>query len=98
QGKRKDRMAVLHAIITQLHLEVRDDDPMYPGGWLGTNELRRDLRKLGVSADIISQALQLLSSPFVDVVEKNKDRFRLSVPPSVVAARLQSLAAHIMTR
>ncbi|WP_431042049.1 hypothetical protein ACQUSR_09110 [Streptomyces sp. P1-3] len=97
QEKRRDFMTVLSAIITQLDLEVRDDNPMYPGGWLGPNELRRDLRKLGISADVISQALALLSSPFVAVAEQGKDRFRLVVPPSMVAARLRSLAAHLVT-
>lgn len=91
-GRRDQLGRILQAIINQLDLEIRDDSPMYPGGWLGVNELRRDLRKLNASAQVISDALDILSSPFVDVLEREKDRWRLAVPPALVSLRLHALA------
>ncbi|WP_280447152.1 hypothetical protein [Nocardia cyriacigeorgica] len=87
---RMQLLGVLGAVITQLELEMRDENPMYEGNWLGPSELRRDLRRLGTPHDTIVHALQLLSSPFIGVLEEHKGRFRLVGPGHLVTARLQS--------
>lgn len=93
--ERTQLLAVLAAVITQLDLERRDENPMYEGAWLGPNELRRDLRKLGAPHDIVVQALQLLSSPFIGVAEERKGRYRLTGPTQLISARLQSVISNI---
>ncbi|WP_280235208.1 hypothetical protein [Nocardia cyriacigeorgica] len=89
-GTRMQLLGVLGAVITQLELEMRDENPMYEGNWLGPSELRRDLRSLGTPHDTIVHALHLLSSPFIGVLEEHKGRFRLVGPGHLVTARLQS--------
>ncbi|MFE7797691.1 hypothetical protein [Nocardia sp. NPDC057440] len=88
-------LTILKAVVTQLDLEMRDAAPMYDGGWLGPNELRRDLRKLAVPHNRIVEALQLLASPFLSVVEEHKGRYRLTGPAHLLAARLQAAIEHL---
>lgn len=83
-------LTVLKAVVAQLDLEIRDDSPMYDGGWLGPNELRRDLRKLSIPQDNIAEALQLLASPFLGFVEEQKGRYRLTGPAQLLTARLRA--------
>ncbi|WP_280329188.1 hypothetical protein [Nocardia wallacei] len=83
-------LEVLSAVITQLELEMRDENPMYEGNWLGPSEIRHDLRRLGTPHDTIVAALQLLSSPFIGVIEEHKGRYRLVGPAQLVTARLRS--------
>ncbi|MFQ6331599.1 hypothetical protein ACLMAL_36515 (plasmid) [Nocardia sp. CWNU-33] len=88
-------MTILKAVVTQLDLEMHDESPMYDGGWLGPNELRRDLRKLAVPHERIVEALQLLASPFIRVVEGHKGRYRLIGPAHLLTARLQAVIEHL---
>lgn len=83
-------LEVLSAVITQLELEMRDENPMYEGNWLGPSEIRRDLRRLAAPHDTIVHALQLLSSPFIGVLEEHRGRYRLVGPAQLVTARLRS--------
>lgn len=88
-------LEVLIAVITQLELEMRDENPMYEGNWLGPSEIRRDLRRLGTPHDTIVHALQLLSSPFIGVLEEHKGRYRLVGPAQLVTARLRSVVNNL---
>lgn len=92
---RRRLATILDAVITQLDLEIQDEDPMYPGGWLGPGELRRDLRKLGADNDIIMEALSLLASPFVGAIEESKGRYRLAGSRVLAVERIRALAKQI---
>ncbi|MFC4127340.1 hypothetical protein [Nocardia rhizosphaerae] len=92
---RRRLATILDAVITQLDLEIQDEDPMYPGGWLGPGELRRDLRKLGAGNDIIMEALRLPASPFVGAVEESKGRYRLAGSRVLAVERMRALAMQL---
>lgn len=87
-------VALLEGIVTKLEAEMRMSTPLYEGRWLDVQALRRDFQQLNASEEDILKALDLLSSPFISAVERSpqqKGLFRLTAPPSVIAARLRSL-------
>jgi len=94
-SERKRRSAVMHAVLGQLMEEAADVQPMRAGAWLGVADLRRDLRHLGVTVEEVHSVLSLMASESLDIVQRDKDLYRLALEGDLAARRIRALSASL---
>ncbi|TCK63788.1 hypothetical protein EDF27_2335 [Curtobacterium sp. PhB136] len=93
--ERKRRSAVMHAVLRQLMEEAADVQPMRAGAWLGVADLRRDLRHLGVTVEEVHSVLSLMASESLDIVQRDKELYRLALEGDLAARRIPALSASL---